>query len=709
VERLNDVFAQIFAAPDGSGVTFSSAEPARDSQPSPDPLLSLHLEFAPLVRPGAAADPEAIREREAARTAQTHEIVSLIRSRMEPMEAARAQGEKYRIAVLGRTRNALAPVAQALREAKIPFRAVDLEKLQDRPEVLDALGLARALLNTQDRVAWLGILRAPWCGLALDDLHRLASADDLDLLGRPAPELLAERLPLLSEEGRNAATRVLDALSAAPALRSAQPTASLGTWLEQVWLRLGGAACVDATAQANLDLLWRCLDRLPDGEQDLLGPALDAALDKLTALPDPEAASECGIQLMTIHKAKGLEFEVVIVPDLQAGSGRDGRKMLSWLERGLERGLEKPDDSGEITEFLVAPFPRKGNDRGTAKQWVDRVYAGRESQEDRRILYVAATRAREELHLFARPAYKTESDGSLSLPEPKNSLLATAWPALEVEVQARFEEWKAAAKPADAEIEFIAASGESNLLVMPSPAKPTLLRRLPPEYRPEEGKEFAPATKSNIPATMLGATAPDFRTWEGSLYARHEGGMISRALGTAVHALLEELSRLRATNDWIAARSALEQFVPRIAAQVRAAGIESSKSAGIAAQALQLALNASLDLIGQWILSPHAEADSEVSWAGVVGGSLRTVRVDRVFQAGSAPGSEGETCWWIIDYKTAHADNLDPATEMPKLHSLFAPQIEAYAQVLRNLRGQDAVIRAGLYYPRMVLLDWWEL
>ena len=46
---------------------------------------------------------------------------------------------------------------------------------------------------------------------------------------------------------------------------------------------------------------------------------------------------------------------------------------------------------------------------------------------------------------------------------------------------------------------------------------------------------------------------------------------------------------------------------------------------------------------------------------------------------------------------------------MPKLHSLFAPQIEAYAQVLRNLRGQDAVIRAGLYYPRMVLLDWWEL
>ncbi len=66
-----------------------------------------------------------------------------------------------------------------------------------------------------------------------------------------------------------------------------RPTASLGTWLEQVWLRLGGAQCVDATARANLDLLWRCLDSLPEGEPDLLGPALDAALDKLTALPDP--------------------------------------------------------------------------------------------------------------------------------------------------------------------------------------------------------------------------------------------------------------------------------------------------------------------------------------------------------------------------------------------------------------------------------------
>src|ERR1039458_1105497 len=88
---------------------------------------------------------------------------------MSRIEAAKASGEKFRIAILGRARNALAPIAAALREAGIPFRAVDLEKLATRPEVLDALALARALLNPEDRVAWLGVLRAPWCGLSLDD------------------------------------------------------------------------------------------------------------------------------------------------------------------------------------------------------------------------------------------------------------------------------------------------------------------------------------------------------------------------------------------------------------------------------------------------------------------------------------------------------------------------------------------------------------
>jgi ATP-dependent helicase/nuclease subunit A len=709
VELLNDSFTRVFAADDGSGVTFSSAVPAREKIANAISRISLHLEFVPQASRSKAADRSAARrreavahEREVARESQIEETVALIRSHMERVEQAHAQGGKYRIAVLGRARKALAPIALALREAAIPFRAVELEQLKDRPEVQDALALARALLNPQDRVAWLGVLRAPWCGLALDDLHKLAGTDDVQALEPAVPELLAERLQLLSEHGRRAAARVLDALEAVPLLRAALPTASLGTWLEQIWLRLGGPYCVDSTARANLDLLWSCLDGLPDGEQDLLGPALDAALEKLTALPDPAASSECGVQLMTIHKSKGLEFEVVIVPDLQAGGSNNRGKLLSWLERGLDRELEQLDDASEITEFLVAPLQPKGADRGKAKAWVDRVYRERESQEMRRILYVAATRAREELHFFARPAYKS-NNGNPALVEPGNCLLATAWPALEEEVRARFEDWKSA-KPAseaieEAMIETIAASGESNLAVMPSPARPTTLRRLPADFKsaPLSGAadEFTGQDVAAIGASRL--------------YERHEGGLLSRALGNAVHKLLEELSRLRTDHDWSEARTALSQMKPRITAEVRAAGARQSHAESIAAKAFDCALKATDDPHGQWILSPHKEAASEAAWTGIVAGALRSVRVDRVFRAGPDPLSGGDDAWWIVDYKTAHADDLDPSLALPELRKVFAQQLEAYAAVLRMLHGDSTPIRAALYYPRMSLLDWWEV
>ncbi|HEY1897638.1 MAG TPA: UvrD-helicase domain-containing protein, partial [Terracidiphilus sp.] len=253
VDRLNDAFRKVFAVKDGSGIELSEAQPAREPASDRDPRFHLHLDFMPQTVRVYSSSPDALQRkqetaqvREMKHQAQTGEIVALIRSHMDRVEAARARGEKYRIAVLGRTRKALAPVAQALREAAIPFRAVDLESLNDRPEVLDALALARALFNREDRVAWLGVLRAPWCGLSLADLHKLASADDAEVLRRPVPELLASRLHLLSKEGREAAHRALETIEAAADLRAAQPAASLGTWLEQVWLRLGGADCVDA-------------------------------------------------------------------------------------------------------------------------------------------------------------------------------------------------------------------------------------------------------------------------------------------------------------------------------------------------------------------------------------------------------------------------------------------------------------------------------
>jgi hypothetical protein len=197
------------------------------------------------------------------------------------------------------------------------------------------------------------------------------------------------------------------------------------------------------------------------------------------------------------------------------------------------------------------------------------------------------------------------------------------------------------------------------------------------------------------------------------LYARHEGGVLSRSLGSAVHALLEELARLRTTSDWPSARLGLERMRPRITNQLRGAGVDEKQAAKITDQAMEIAINATHDVNAQWILAPHAGAASEVRWAGIIGGSLREVRVDRIFRAAGTPGAESDDCWWIIDYKTAHADRSEQtpvlADALAKLRPLFASQLELYARVLRNLHGQGAAVRAGLYYPRMQAFDWWEV
>jgi ATP-dependent exoDNAse (exonuclease V) beta subunit len=701
VNELNRTFEQIFALDDRSGVTFSAATPARDGIIDLFPRLTLHSEFMPQIPPGDATDPafqqrkQGIRlERESVLLKQTSEIAGLARDYLNLIASARKNREKFRVAILGRTRKILEPIAAALRDAHVPFRAIELEQLKDRPEVLDAIALGRALLNPYDRIAWLSVLRAPWCGLALAELHTLTSADDASLVSRPIPELLMERRNRLPLASQAAIQRVLEATTAAPRLAASSPTSTLGTWLQQVWLRIDGAACVNATALANLNLLWRCLDELPNGTQDLIGSALDRALARLTAIPDPDSEQDRGIQLMTIHKSKGLEFEVVIVPELQMRGFNTRGRMLSWIERGLA----EPDNSGALTEFLVAPVQTKGADRSATRLWVDRLYREREAQEMRRILYVAATRAREELHFFVRPEYRDDA-GEPRVSEPWNSLLETAWPALREPIRARFADWYTARpssqQPEPAILETLAASADSE----DRPTKPTRIRRLPADFQPQS---------LPVPAA-LGSSRDSIETASDEPYRRHQGGIASRSLGTAVHKLLEETARLRLTLAWPETRARLNEALPAMKARIRAAGLAESESDSIAAHALKIALAATQDPHGQWILSPQTAAASEASWAGVVSDTVRSFRIDRIFRAGHEPLSSGDEAWWIIDYKTAHADELSGTGALPVLRTLFAPQLEAYAALLRNLPGGDRPICAGLYYPRMSMFDWWKI
>ena len=79
------------------------------------------------------------------------------------------------IAILVRSRPHLQSITAMLTRSGLPFRAIEIERLGTRPVIQDLMALTRALHHPADRVAWLALLRAPWCGLRLEDLLALTA------------------------------------------------------------------------------------------------------------------------------------------------------------------------------------------------------------------------------------------------------------------------------------------------------------------------------------------------------------------------------------------------------------------------------------------------------------------------------------------------------------------------------------------------------
>ncbi len=118
-------------------------------------------------------------------------------------------------AVLVRSRAHLIDIVKALKRHRIAFQAIEIDQLGERQVIEDLMALTFALLHPADRVSWLALLRAPWCGLTLDDLHVLAAADHhatvWDLVHPPRPVLS----PPLSADGSARIQRILRVLEEA--------------------------------------------------------------------------------------------------------------------------------------------------------------------------------------------------------------------------------------------------------------------------------------------------------------------------------------------------------------------------------------------------------------------------------------------------------------------------------------------------------------
>jgi ATP-dependent exoDNAse (exonuclease V) beta subunit len=610
-------------------------------------------------------------ERQASEGAEARQVVNIIQEHWPAVEAADRKQSEFRIAVLVRARTHLDLIARRLRKAEIPFRAVEIEQLGDRQEVKDLTSLTRALLHPMDRIAWLSVLRAPWCGLTLKDLHVLAGTD-LKKYDQPAVlTLLRERTALLSADGQRRAARALSVLE--DALRGRHRQVSLAQWVERTWITLGGRKCVDPAAYANVQTFFAMLEQLgPEAS------GLEEQITELCAQPDPAASERCGVQLMTIHKAKGLGFDIVIVPGLGRITRPETQPLLRWLE---QTRLVGPGEQEE-QEFVVAPIGRNGK-QGDIYKWIGKLQGRREDDEAKRLLYVATTRARTELHLLGT-ATLTKNGQELG-PGSSGSLLGIAWTALQPDFERARDEQVPAGDPAPLQAEFAFVPAFIQL------------RRLPADWKPPE---YAVPREDEEPALEV--------------IERPRGSLAARAFGIVVHALLEDMTRLPGIEAAGVSHLVLEElrtWRPRALAMLRAAGLpraEAEPQAAEVVRALQAVLQ---DAKGRWILGPRAAAQTETSWSGWIpsGGAevVRTLRGDRIFRAGATPCSMEETHLWIVDYKTARhgATGLDAFLESEK--EKYLHQLEAYAGIMRKVHGENQPLRLALYYPLLTRLVWW--
>ena len=563
--------------------------------------------------------------------AEARQIIALI-------EAEWREDPNRQIAVLVRARDHLAALVSAIRRhaAGWRFSAVDIEPLAERQGVQDLISLTRALHHRADRVHWLAILRAPWCGLCLADLHALAGDDHDVTIWSLANDV--ERMERLSVDGRRRLAHVIVVLAEALAGQGRQRRRR---WVEDTWRKLGGPACLvgadgapDANGLADAQAFFNRLDALDAAGRCTLD-SLEDDMGRLYAAPDAQADGR--LQLMTIHKAKGLEFDTVILPGLhREPAGRD-TPLLAWDSFPLA--------SGE--RLVAAPVnPRRGRKDGepTVYDFLQRMERERSRNEEARVLYVAATRAVRRLHLVG----VAQGDGEGALVAPRaGSPLARLWPS----VEARFAQ---AAAGADVPGETTTSGDMADFV-------PQLVRLRTPGVPPQWWAPPLPAPTEN---------------------SRDESAdALAAAVGTLAHAVLELIAA--EPEAWTAQRvSEREAAFERWLAGRGWSPTEARAGASRVARMLAMTLS-SAD--GQWVLRRRADAAAELALMKVGAGGTadalcvhgtplrgqETRVVDRCFVEDGVR--------WIIDYKTADLGEIADVSRLRIHAARYREQLASYA------------------------------
>jgi ATP-dependent helicase/nuclease subunit A len=537
------------------------------------------------------------------------------------------------IAVLVRSRSHLGHIPALLMAAGIGVSAREITPFAELEVVADLSALCRALLHAADRVAWFSVLRAPWCGLSLSSLLALAE------LAPTVPEALG--LAAIDERFEvTERARMLRVQTLLETARNAQREAPFAVVLQETWLALGGPAVLDdARSLDDARAFFRIIDAL-----ELEGITLTAErINKRLAqqYSSPPVSDAAAVQIMTVHRAKGLEFDYVIVPGLGRAPRGDARPLLLLRE-----------DIGSAGEhnLLLAPIPSRG--KSPLYDYLRAREQNEGSAEIARLLYVALTRARNQVHLLGHAEGSLDADVSPA----KGSFLSLLWSGLQHDFAARVE-----------------------ISVASNPAETSLvtLRRARPESLP--CLALPPGTSNTPPIVPI-----EFE-WAGTT-AKH--------VGTVTHRLLQDLAERGAA---VAPQTWLETALQFGRGQLRARGLVDDAlhaALDVVREALETTLNS---IRGRWLFDAgHRQSHSELCVAVSEEFGVARIVIDRTF-------IDHEGRLWIIDFKTGTHSGGAVEAYLDSEVLRYRPQLERYARGLAELEQRP--IWLGLYFP---LLDAWR-
>ena len=602
-------------------------------------------------------------DKQQAQQREAEQVVKLV-------QQARADDPEGTVAILVRTRTHLAQILPALSTAGLRWQATDIDSLASRMAIVDLMSLTRALLNPQDRIAWLAVLRAPWCGLDLHDLHALTNKD----LGELSPRVRETGYPLiwqqlqhhrhiesLSASGQELIARFMTVVQPALRQRRRKP---LRQWIEGIWLALGGpAVLLDSNDSDNAASYFALLERYEEGGSIRDWQGFDNAVQKLFAKPRADADPQ--LQVMTIHKSKGLEFDTVIIPGLDRLPRRDDNELLMWQER--------LDAEGE-NQLLLGPLAATGEDHSAIYRFMRTEKEKQQHYEATRLLYVGCTRAIKRLHLLACVKQKEEN----FVTPNKSSLLSSIWEQVKDHVQISTPRITAPAQQLALGIE---RPGLQHILrltpewTLPVLEDVSLLKK----YRGHEYDD-----EENLPE-------PETRS---NRLARHTGTVIHRAMQVITEKnLVHELSGEEISFY-------LQSQLPFWQIQLRQSGWQGAEL-GQALERINRALVQTLtDAKGRWLLdNSHEQSACELALYQQ-SDRLRESIIDRTFIVDNQR--------WIVDYKSSVPMQHQTEAEFVALEvENYREQLARYREWFAALDGRES--RTALYFPCLQENRWAEV